>query len=129
MDLRKASRAATLFSLIIVLLGVFGLVTLSVNRRAKEMGVRKVLGASVVQVVGLFTREFSMLMILSNLVAWPLAWLLISKWSGQYAYRVDLDLIPFFIVASCLAILVGAVILFRTWHMATESPTKSLRSE
>jgi len=129
LEMRKASRAATLFSLIIVLLGVFGLVTLSVNRRAKEMGVRKVLGASVVQVVGLFTREFSMLMILSNLVAWPLAWLLISKWSGQYAYRVDLDLIPFFIVASCLAILVGAVILFRTWHMATESPTKSLRSE
>jgi putative ABC transport system permease protein len=93
------------------------------------MGVRKVLGASVTQVIGLFAREFTPLMILSSLIAWPLAWLLVSKWMDQYAYRVGMDVIPFFVVAICLTLLVGAVIFLRTWRMASESPAQKLRSE
>jgi len=129
MEMQKASRAATAFALIIVLLGVLGMVTLSLNRRNKEMGIRKVLGASVSQVIGLFAREFTLLMILANLIAWPLAWMLVSRWMDQYAYRVGLDIAPFLFVATCLSALVAGVILLRTWRAATESPSKSLRME
>lgn len=129
LEMRRASGAATVFSIVVVLLGIFGLVTLSVSRREKEMGVRKVLGASVTQVIGLFAREFAWLMLIANLVAWPLGWMLINKWTSQYAYRVELNLMPFFIVAACMALLVGLVILLRTWNLASESPAKRLRAE
>ena len=125
----KAARAATVVSLVIVLLGVFGIVSLSLTRRTKEVGIRKVLGATIPQVIGLFTREFLLLVGLANLIAWPLAYILLRHWLNGYVYRIDLTLVPFVLAGAGMAILVALLIAARAFRTASASPVQSLRTE
>jgi putative ABC transport system permease protein len=129
MQMKKASQAATIVALAIVMLGVLSIVTQSITRRTKEVGIRKILGASVVQVIALFAREFSVLILVANCIAWPLAWLAAHKWLSNYAYRIHLNFIPFLIVSFTLAVLVAALIIVKTFRTALANPVKSLRTE
>jgi putative ABC transport system permease protein len=128
-QMKKASQAATVIALIIVLLGVLGIVTQSITKRTKEVGIRKVLGASVRQVIALFAKEFSLLIIIANVIAWPLAWLTVNNWLNNYAYRIQLNFIPFLLVSFVLALLVAALIVIKTISTATANPVNSLRTE
>ncbi len=128
-QIKKASEAATIIALVIVLLGVLGIVTQSITKRTKEVGIRKVLGASVMQVIALFAKEFSWLVLIANLIAWPLAYLAVSNWLNNYAYRIKLNVFPFLIVAITLAMLVAILILIKTMRTAASNPVKSLRTE
>jgi putative ABC transport system permease protein len=128
-QLRKSSYAATGFAVVVVLLGVLGIVSLSTARRAKEMGVRKVLGASISEIVTLFLKEFALVFIIANLVAWPLAYIVMKKWLEDYNYRVDLGWTPFIMVASALSLITGLIIAMQTIKTATENPMKSLKIE
>jgi putative ABC transport system permease protein len=125
----KAARAATLVSLLIVLAGIFGIVSLSLARRTREVGIRKVLGATVPQLIFLFLREFLLLLVLASAIAWPLAYLFLENWLSQYAYRTPLNAWPFLAVGSGMAILVSALISTRAWRTANASPVRSLRTE
>lgn len=129
LQMKQASRAATIISLLIVGLGILGIVVLNINRRTKEVGIRKVLGASVPQVMALFFREFTWIMVLANLVAWPLAWLLLNRWLADYAYRISIGVVPFLIVGSSLVLLVAAIIAAASTKTALDNPVKSLRTE
>lgn len=128
-QMQKAARAATVVSLMIVLLGVLGIVTLSIARRNKEMGIRKVLGASVMNIIALFVKEFSWIMVASNVVAWPLAWYLLHTWLMDYAYRINIGVEPFLMVGILLLLLVAAIIFWMTRRLATTNPVRSLRTE
>lgn len=128
-QMQKAARAATIVSLMIVLLGVLGIVTLSIARRNKEMGIRKVLGASVLNIITLFVKEFSWIIVASNMVAWPLSWYLLHTWLMDYAYRINIGAGPFLIVGVLLMLLVAFVIIGMTRKLATTNPVKSLRTE
>ncbi|MES2647250.1 MAG: ABC transporter permease [Bacteroidota bacterium] len=128
-QMKKASETATLIALLIVLLGVLGIVTQSITKRTKETGIRKILGASVAQIMLLFSKEFGILIIIANLVAWPLAYLLVSKWLNNYAYRVEVSPLPFVLVSGCIAILVAAIIVLKTLKTATANPVKNIRTE
>ncbi|MBO9727086.1 MAG: ABC transporter permease [Chitinophaga sp.] len=128
-QMQKAARVATVVSLMIVLLGVLGIVTLSIARRNKEMGIRKVLGASVLNIVALFVKEFSWIILLSNVVAWPLAWYLLHNWLMDYAYRVNMGAAPFLMVGSLLILLVVVIIVGMTGKLALKNPVSSLRTE
>lgn len=128
-QMQKAARVATVVSLMIVLLGVLGIVTLSIARRNKEMGIRKVLGASVLNIVALFIKEFSWIILLSNVVAWPLAWYLLHNWLMDYAYRIHMGVAPFLMVGSLLILLVTIIIVGMTGKLATKNPVGSLRTE
>lgn len=128
-QMQKAARAATIVSLMIVLLGVLGIVTLSIARRNKEMGIRKALGASVLNIITLFVKEFSWIIVASNMVAWPLAWYLLHTWLMDYAYRINIGAGPFLIVGVLLMLLVAFVIIGMTRKLATTNPVKSLRTE
>jgi putative ABC transport system permease protein len=125
----RAAQAATAVSLVIVLLGVFGIVSLSLTRRTKEVGIRKVLGATIPQVIGLFTREFLLLVGLANLIAWPIAYALLHRWLDQYVYRIDLNLVPFLLAGVGMAVVVSLLIAARAFGTASASPVKSLRTE
>lgn len=129
MQMKKASQAATVIALIIVLLGVLGIVTQSITKRTKEVGIRKVLGASVSQVIGLFAAEFTKLIILANLVAWPLAYITVSKWLNNYAYRIELNAVPFIVVSITLLLLIAVLIVLKTIKTAIANPVKSIRTE
>ncbi len=128
-QMRKASSAATVIALLIVLLGVLGIVTQSISKRAKEVGIRKVLGASVPQVIVLFAKEFSLILLIANFVAWPLGYMLLQKWLDNYAYRIDLTLLPFLSVGLILLALVALLIAVKTMRTALMNPVKSLRTE
>ncbi|MCB0314224.1 MAG: FtsX-like permease family protein, partial [Calditrichaeota bacterium] len=80
----------TALAILIACLGLFGLASFTVAQRTKEIGIRKVLGASVANLLMLLLKEFALLVIVANLIAWPLAWYGMNAWLGDFAYRVDI---------------------------------------
>lgn len=129
LQLKKAAYAAAFLSLIIVLLGVLGLVSLSIHKRVKEIGVRKVLGASAINIAGLFLSEFIVVIIIAGAVACPVAWYVMTHWLNNYAYRVSLTPLPFVIAISSLAIVTTVLIALQTFKAGAANPVKSLRTE
>ncbi len=129
LQMKKAATAATVIALLIVLLGVLGIVTQSIGKRTKEVGIRKVLGASAVNVILLFAKEFTVIIVAANLIAWPLAYFALRNWLNNYAYRIDLSLFPFIMVGLILLVLVMMLISAKTIKTAFTNPVKSLRSE
>ena len=129
MQMKQASKAATVIALVIVLLGVLSIVTQSLARRTKEVGIRKVLGASVMQIMVLFAKEFSVIMLIANCIAWPLAWIAVNKWLENYVYRIALNFIPFITVSFALIALVAVLIAAKTWRTALANPVNSLRTD
>jgi ABC-type antimicrobial peptide transport system permease subunit len=113
----------------IACLGLFGLASFMAEQRTKEIGIRKVLGASVSQVTLLLCREFFMLVLLANVIAWPVAYFVMKNWLQNYAYHTGLGLYIF--VAAMGAALVVAVISvsFQAIRAAIANPVDSLRYE
>ena len=119
----------TIISIFIIILGMFGLASFSTERRTKEIGVRKVLGASEQLIFGMLLKGYAMQTILANLIAWPIAWYAMNKWLQNFAYRIDLTVWPFLLAgltALTIAILTVSWISFRA---ATANPVESLKYE
>ena len=129
LQLEKATYVATALSLLIVILGVVGLVSLTITRRTKEIGIRKVLGATVVSIVGLFLSEYAWILLIANLVAWPLVYWLLSDWLADYAYHITITWQPFMQVGAILALMMAIMIGLQVIKTALMNPVKSLRSE
>jgi len=128
-QLKKAAYMATLLAFIIVLLGVLGLVSLSIHKRIKEIGIRKVLGASMSGIVYLFIKEFILVISFAGLVACPFAWLIMKNWLNNYSYRIPIGPLPFIFAIGVLCALTFILIIARTVKAATINPIKSLRTE
>lgn len=129
LQMKKAAEAATLIALVIVVLGVLGIVSLSVAKRMKEMGIRKVLGASVMQIVLLFMKEFGWVVLIANCLAWPVSYLLLNNWLTNFAYRIPMNAAPFLIVSVAIAFLIAAVVMLQTIRKAMENPVKNLKTD
>ncbi|MEP7322348.1 MAG: ABC transporter permease, partial [Saprospiraceae bacterium] len=127
-QLKKAAFAATVLSLIIVFLGVLGLIGLSVQRRVKEIGIRKILGSSVFGIIILFIKEFLLIVVISGVVACPIGYLLMNHWLKSYVYRIPLTAVPFVLAISVLGLLTAALICLQTLNIARTNPIKSLRT-
>ncbi|MFM9909896.1 MAG: ABC transporter permease [Chitinophagaceae bacterium] len=128
-QLKKASYTATILSLLIVLLGILGLVSLSIQKRVKEIGIRKVLGASLPGIVSLFVKEFMIVIAAASFIACPLAYWVMSNWLDNYVYRISISPIPFAMAIGCLIALTLLIILIRIFRSAAMNPVKSLRAE
>ena len=122
-------RWATLFALLVACLGLFGLASLAVTQRTKEIGIRKVLGASVPDITVLVTKGFVVLVGVAVLLAAPLAWLAADRWLGEFAYRIDLG--PgLFLLAGGLALAVAlATVGVQALRAAAADPVDALRTE
>lgn len=129
LQLEKAGYVATGLALLIVLLGVVGLLSLSVARRTKEVGIRKVLGASVPHIVRLFLTEYLWVMVFANLIAWPLAYWVIADWLSDYAYHTPISLLPFLQTGLSLAALTSVVITLLVIKAARLNPVTAIRTE
>jgi putative ABC transport system permease protein len=127
--LKKASYAATILSVIIVLLGVVGLISLSIHKRTKEIGIRKVLGSSITSIMTLFFKEFLLVIIVGGVVACPLAYVIMHGWLQSYAYRIPITATPFIGSIISLGLITALVICAQTVKAAVASPVKSLRTE
>jgi len=129
LQVKKAAYTATLLSQIIMLLGVLGLLSLSIHKRIKEIGIRKVLGASVPGIVGLFIKEFLLIIVPAAAVAFPVAILIMNNWLNHYADRISISVLPFVIAVSVLTGVTLVLICLQTIKAALANPVKSLRSE
>jgi len=128
-QLKKAAYAAALLSFVIVLLGVIGLVSLSIRRRTKEIGIRKVLGASVPGIITLFIRDFLPVVLIAGLISCPVAWAIMHYWLNNYAYRVTVTPTPFIVSVISLSLVTGGVIALQTLKAGNANPVKSLKTE
>ena len=119
----------TVLAFIVSCLGLFGLASHSAERRVKEVGIRKVLGASVENIVGMLSRDFLKFVVVAALVALPLAWLAVRQWLQYYAYRIPINLWIFF-GAVIVAIFVAFVSTsYQAFRAASSNPVNSLRAE
>ncbi|MEO8852531.1 MAG: FtsX-like permease family protein, partial [Ginsengibacter sp.] len=118
-----------IFAIFIGCLGLFGLVTYAAEQRIKEIGVRKVLGASVSSIVMMLSKDFAKLVIIASLIAFPVAWLAMNKWLQSFAYRIDIEWWVF-VIAGVIAILIALItVSFQAIKAAIANPVENLRSE
>jgi putative ABC transport system permease protein len=116
-------------SIFICCLGLFGLMHLAVQQRTKEIGIRKVLGASVSQIVTLLSREFLKLVLVAFIIAIPIAWYVMNQWLQDFAYRIEIRWWVF-ALAGVSALTVALLTMgFQAIKAALANPVKSLRSE
>jgi putative ABC transport system permease protein len=119
----------TVIAILICCLGLFGLATFSAEQRIKEIGVRKVLGASVTGIVTLLSKDFLKLVAVSIVVASPVAWWIMHKWLQDFAYRTNISW-TVFVLTTVLALLIALItISFQAIKAAVANPVKSLRTE
>ncbi|MFI5128743.1 MAG: ABC transporter permease [Chitinophagales bacterium] len=120
---------ASILSIFIACMGLFGLATLVVARRTKEIGIRKVLGADVKGLVGLLSRDFIILVAIAALIAFPVAWWALNKWLQDFAYRISIEWWVF-IAAAMIALVIALVTVgIQAIKAALANPVKSLRTE
>ena len=129
LQLKKAAYTATVLLLIIVLLGVVGLISLSIHKRVKEIGIRKVLGASVKSIIVLFIKEFALIILIASVVACPVTYAIMSKWLNNYAYHIQISAMPFAVSLLLLSMVTALLICMQTIKAAVANPVKSLRTE
>jgi putative ABC transport system permease protein len=129
LQIQKSAYTATLLSLIIMLLGVLGLVSLSIQKRVKEIGIRKVLGASVPSIISLFIKEFMIIIVPAACIAFPVAIIVMNNWLNNYAYRISITAAPFISAVLVLAIATVLLICGQTIRAALLNPVKSLKAE
>jgi putative ABC transport system permease protein len=113
----------------IACLGLFGLASFMAEQRTKEIGVRKVLGASAGGILLLLSKEFSKWVVVANVVAWPLAYYAMNKWLGDFAYRTAIGVWPFVLSAILALAIALATVSYQSWKAATANPIESLRFE
>jgi len=118
-----------ILAILIACLGLFGLVTYAAEQRIREIGIRKVLGASVSNVAGMLSSDFLKLVIISAAIAFPIAWWAMNKWLQGFAYRVNINWWVF-AIAGILALLIALLtVSFQAIKAALANPVKSLRTE
>lgn len=116
-------------SIIISCMGLFGLSAFSAQQRVKEIGIRKVLGANIGGILGLLSREYIILIIIANLIAWPLGWYFGSEWLASFPYRTGLNIGIFLLTFAGALVIALATVSFQSMKAATANPVKSLRNE
>ncbi len=119
----------TLIAILISCLGLFGLATFSAEQRTKEIGIRKVLGASVGGIVALLSKDFIKLVALSVVIASPIAWFVMNKWLQDFAYRLPISWTVFAITTALALLIAFMTIGFQAVKAAVANPVKSLRTE
>lgn len=118
-----------IIAIFIAYLGLFGLVSFSAERKTKEVGIRKVVGASVFGIMVLHSKEFMKWVILANVIAWPAAYFVMNKWLQTFAYRINIGVGTFILSGAVAFVFAVATISFQLFRAATANPVKSLKFE
>jgi putative ABC transport system permease protein len=116
-------------TIFVACLGLFGLVTFTAEQRTKEIGIRKVLGATVTGIVTLLSKDFLKLVMIAFLIATPIAWSMMNKWLQDFAYKVKISAWVFVLAASLAIAITLLTVCFRAIKAAVNNPVESLRSE
>ena len=125
----EVARFSSMIAVFIACLGAFGLTSLTLARRTKEVGIRKVLGASITRIIHLLTREFTVLVLIANVIAWPVAWLFLRNWLQDFVYRIQLGPATFCFGALITLLIVLSTIGLQIIQSAKANPVEALRCE
>lgn len=117
------------FSILVSCLGLLGLAMFTAEQRIKEIGIRKVLGASMTSLFGLLSKEFILLVIVALVIASPLAWFIMNKWLQEFAYKIDIEWWMFALSAFFVVFIAGLTVGYQGIKAALVNPVKSLRME
>ena len=119
----------TILAIIISSMGLYGLASYTAEQRTKEIGVRKVLGASVGQIMNMLNKDFMKLVLLANFFAWPLSYLLAKNWLSNFSYQIDTPLLPF-VFATLIALIIALITVSTQSYLAANSdPVNALKYE
>lgn len=121
--------ALTIVGIYIACSGLFAIAAFFIKRRTKEIGIRKVMGATVAQITWLVSREFVFIVLLANFIAWPLAWYGMDSWLNGFAYRIPIGVDSFLIAAALSSLMAAITISFQSIKSAFANPVDSLRNE
>ena len=122
-------RYFTLFAITISCLGLYGLITHVAEQRTKEVGIRKVLGASIPRIIRLLTIELLILVTAANIVAWPLAYFAMNKWLQNFAFRTNMGIEIFILAGGLTAVIAVLTLCLKAVKAAQTNPLNSLRYE
>jgi ABC-type antimicrobial peptide transport system permease subunit len=128
-QLKKATQLATVLTLTIVFMGIFGILAFTLARRNKEIAVRKVLGADAGKIILLILKDYALLIVIANIIAWPLAWWATNQWLQNYTYRIEQNISTYLTVFGFLVLTIALFVTIKCYKVAHSNPIKSLRSE
>ena len=126
---QKVFSSLVIIGIIITCLGLLGLSTFAAQQRIKEIGIRKVLGASVGQIVSLLSKDFLKLVLIAFLIAIPIGWFFMNKWLQNFAYRINITWWVFLLAGMVAVMIAMLTISFQAFKAAIANPVKSLRVE
>ena len=129
---RSMNLLITLFSLIAIfisIVGVFGLVVFDSESRRKEVGIRKVLGASTIGVIAMFNKGYIRILLICIVVSAPLAWYAVSRWLENFAYTTPMYWWVYVLAFAAVAAVTVGTVTFQTWRVANDDPLKAIKSE
>jgi putative ABC transport system permease protein len=121
--------AFAILAIFIACLGLFGLTVFAAEQRTKEIGIRKVLGASVAKIFLLLSKEFIRWVLLANLIAWPMAYFTMNKWLENFAYRIQLSVLAFIVSGGIALLIAYLTVSYQSIKSARTNPVNSLRYE
>ena len=129
---KRFLRIFIIFSVLAILiasLGILGLASYSVAQRTREIGIRKVAGSTAGWIILLISREFAALVLIANLIAWPVAWYFMRNWLMDFPYKIHLGFL-YFLISALVALLIGMItVTIQAWRAATMNPAAALRYE
>jgi putative ABC transport system permease protein len=129
---QKLAQVFQYFSVIAILvgcLGLFGLASFIAEQKTKEIGIRKVLGASVAGIIGLLSKDFVRLVLVASVIAWPIAYFAMQRWLQGFAYRIDIGLATFFFAGVLALVIALFTVCFQAVKAALANPVEALRYE
>ena len=129
---QRENQLFTIFSalaIFIASLGLFGLATFNTLQRIKEIGIRKVLGASVPNILGLLSKEIVILILIANAVAWPIAWFFMGKWLSSFAYHINMNILAYLLAAASAVLIALLTVSAQTLRAAMSNPANTLKYE
>lgn len=125
----KAFTLFAIFAIIVACLGLFGLTSFSAIQRTKEIGIRKVLGADVSQIIIILSREFLILVAIANIISWPIIYLIMDGWLDNFGSRISIG-IPVFLLSAILVLIIAVIAVgYKTFSTARTNPIQALRYE
>lgn len=116
-------------AILIACLGLYGLAAFTAEKRRKEIGIRKTLGANIETILSTFTGDFAKLVLVANLIAWPVAWYAMHRWLQNFAYHIDMTIWPFVLAGITALVIALLTVSWQAVRAATANPVESLRYE
>lgn len=128
-NMSQVLKAFSILAIVIACIGLFGLAAHASEIRTKEIGIRKVIGASVTNLIRLLSKDFALLVLIGNLVAWPIAWYAVNKWLNEFTYKIEISWQVFVFAALVTFVIAMITVGFHCIRTARANPVKSLRTE